>query len=111
MKNKTDSSPPEAPKATAGSLIFDLYKEWARPEEITALADRYAAGIGWGHAKEALYEVINREITPAREKYLALMKDPQKIDHILAQGAERARQRAREVLGRVRKAIGIQNHI
>jgi tryptophanyl-tRNA synthetase len=107
MKIKTDSSPPEAPKATEGSLIFDLYKEWATAEEIVALAHRYAAGIGWGHAKEALFEVLWRELTPARQKYEKLMADTQQIDQILQDGAHRARTRARMVMAKVRHSIGL----
>jgi tryptophanyl-tRNA synthetase len=107
MKIKTDSLPPEAPKATEGSLLFDLYKEFATPEETQSMAARYAAGTGWGHVKEALFEVINREIASKRERYLALMADTKQIDQLLVAGSEQARKRARTVLDRVRQAIGV----
>ena len=107
MKIKTDSLPPEAPKSVEGSLIFDLYKEFATPMEIEELRARYAQGIGWGHAKEALFQVTNRELKPLREKYDELMADRSQIDAILKMGAEQARSVARVTMQRVRKAIGI----
>ena len=107
MKIKTDSAPPEEPKSTEGSIIFDLYKEFATPEQIAELAKRYQSGIGWGHAKEALFEAMDAHITPMRERYSALMADKTELDFILAQGAERARLQARAVLKRIRSVAGM----
>lgn len=107
MKIKTDSSPPEAPKSTEGSLIFDLYKEWAQPEETAELADRYSKGIGWGHAKEALFQVINREVAQMRDTYNQLMAKPNEMDEILNEGATRARAKARPVMDRIRSKVGL----
>ena len=52
----TDSTPPEQPKDPEASTIFQIYKAVATPDEVRALADRYRSGIGWGDAKNALYE-------------------------------------------------------
>ncbi|WP_199177574.1 MULTISPECIES: tryptophan--tRNA ligase [unclassified Halobacteriovorax] len=111
MINKitTDSTPPEAPKNPDESLIFDIYKFFATSEEQVALAKRYQEGIGWGHAKLELFEVLNRELTPMREKYEALMADKSQIDAILAQGAAKIRPIAQENLRRIKKAIGVSN--
>ncbi len=111
MINKitTDSTPPEAPKNPDESLIFDIYKFFATSEEQVALAKRYQEGIGWGHAKLELFEVLNRELTPMREKYEALMADKSQIDTILAQGAAKIRPIAQENLRRIKKAIGVSN--
>lgn len=106
MKITTDSAPPEAPKSTEGSLIFDFYKHFASEQEVSALATRYATGIGWGEAKQALFEVIDRTFEEPRERYEALMAETSKIDKILRQGAEKARSRASVVLSRVKKAVG-----
>ena len=109
MINKitTDSTPPEEPKDPKDSLIFDIYKFFATKEEQDLLAKRYAEGIGWGHAKLELFEVVNRELAPAREKYNALMADKSQIDAILAQGAAKIRPIAQENLKRIKKAIGV----
>lgn len=111
MINKitTDSTPPEAPKNPDDSLIFDIYKFFATKEEQVALAKRYQEGIGWGHAKLELFEIVNRELSGAREKYDALMADKSQIDVILAEGAAKVRPIAQENLRRIKKAIGVSN--
>lgn len=107
MKIKTDSTPPEEPKSTDGSIIFDLYKEFASAAQIEELAKRYQTGIGWGHAKEALYEAMDAHISPMRERYHSLMSDKSELDQILADGAEKARLQARAVLKRIRSVVGM----
>jgi tryptophanyl-tRNA synthetase len=103
----TDSLPPEAPKDPDASTIFAIYKAVASPEEASALAERFRAGIGWGDAKKALLDRIEAEVGDARGRYEALMADTSKIDALLAKGAEKARTTARATLDRVRSAIGI----
>jgi tryptophanyl-tRNA synthetase len=103
----TDSSPPEAPKDPATSTVFQLYKLFATADETAALAARYAAGIGWGDAKAELHRVIDTHISPARERYDALMSDRAQVDALLADGAARARAIAGPVLARARKALGM----
>ncbi|MES2768171.1 MAG: tryptophan--tRNA ligase [Bdellovibrionota bacterium] len=107
MKIKTDSLPPEAPKSTNDSVIFTLYKEFANPTQIKDLAMKYETGIGWGDAKQLLFEAMDAHLAPMRDKYLALMSDKTELDSILAEGAERARLQARAVLKRVRQSIGM----
>lgn len=104
---KTDSTPPEAPKDPEASTIFQIYKAIASPDECNALAERYRTGIGWGDAKKALAERLEVELAAPRAKYDALMADTKKIDALLAEGAAKARVTARNVLERVRGAIGI----
>jgi tryptophanyl-tRNA synthetase len=103
----TDSSPPEAPKDPGTSSVFELYKQFASASEIEAMAARYRAGIGWGEAKGALFEVLEREVAGPRARYEELMADPGELDRILAEGARRARELARPVLERVRAGVGI----
>ena len=107
MKITTDSTPPEAPKDPAQSLIFDLYKEFASPEQIDALAKRYAAGIGWGEAKQALFEAILEYFKAKNLIYNELMQDRAKLDRILADGAARARALAQVTMKKTRAAIGV----
>jgi tryptophanyl-tRNA synthetase len=107
MRIVTDSTPPEAPKDPDTSSIFQIYKVIAKPDEIDALRARYASGIGWGDAKGALYDVLERELGGPRARYEELMANPARLDELLARGAARARPIARATLDRVRKAIGI----
>jgi tryptophanyl-tRNA synthetase len=103
----TDSTPPEVPKDPESSSIFQIYRAVASPERARELAARYRTGIGWGEAKAALFELLDAELGPARERYAALMADTARIDAILEDGAQRARAVARRTLDRVRAAIGV----
>lgn len=107
MKITTDSSPPEEPKDPKASQIFALYKLFANQDEVKALAERYQSGIGWGEAKQALFEVADRTFAEPRAKYNAFMNDKSQLDSILKDGAQQAREIAGQVLLRARKAIGI----
>lgn len=107
MKIKTDSSPPEVPKSTENSVIFTLYKEFATPTQVQELAGKYQTGIGWGEAKQLLFEAMDIHLTPMREKYNALISDKAQLDKILADGAAQARLQASSVLKRVRASIGM----
>ncbi|MBX6387724.1 MAG: tryptophan--tRNA ligase [Frankia sp.] len=105
---KSDSTPIEAPKDPDSSAAFQLFENFATPAEVADMRQRLlAGGTGWGELKNALFEVLNRQLTPLRERYLELMAPDSELDGLLAEGAERARQRARPVLAGVRRAIGI----
>ena len=109
MKIKTDSSAPEDPKDPSDSVIMDLYKQFASPEDVEALSAKYRAGIGWGEAKQCLFEAVDAELSPCRERYEHLMANTQEMDEILERGAQEARKVAVEVLGRVRSALGVRH--
>jgi tryptophanyl-tRNA synthetase len=103
----TDSTPPEAPKDPETSTIFQMFRAVATAEECGALAERYRTGIGWGDAKAALFEQLDRVLAEPRARYEALIAAPAEIDARLAEGAARVRPIARATLDRVRHAIGI----
>lgn len=105
MKIKTDSSAPEDPKDPEDSLVMDLYKLFAAPEQVEALAKRYREGIGWGEAKQELFEVVNNYLKEPREKYNELMDNREELDRILAQGADKAKELAAPVMARVRERM------
>lgn len=107
MQIETDSTPLEAPKDPDTCNVFKLYEIIASPEETQALRKKYEAGnFGYGHAKQALFELIKSEFDPMREQYQNYMNDRQKIDDALAKGAEKARIVADDVLGRLREKLG-----
>jgi len=103
----TDSTPPDVPKDPDNSTIFQIYRAVATADESAALAERFRAGIGWGEAKQQLFERLRAELDGSRDRFDALMAKPAYIDEVLAIGATRARTMARTVVDRVRAAIGI----
>jgi tryptophanyl-tRNA synthetase len=105
-KIKTDSTPPNEPKDPDTSNIFLLYKEFATPDQIEELRNRYLNGIGWGEAKQELFQVLITYLEEPRNKYNKLMAEPDKIDHILSAGAIKARAMAAPLLEKVKSKIG-----
>ncbi len=105
----TDSTPPGQAKNVAGSALFQIYQAFATEAETNALRQAYADGIGWGEAKQLVFERIDREIAPMRNAYLALLDDPAKIEAILRAGAARARQLATPFMNRLRDAVGLRD--
>lgn len=108
MSIKTDSTPVENPKNPDTCSIFTLFKLFANAEEQDALAARYrAGGMGYGEAKQALYEKAEVFFGPARERRAALAADLPYVQDVLAAGAKRAREKARAVLDRAKAACGV----
>ncbi len=107
MSIKSDSTPLEAPKELEGSLIGDLYKLFTTDSEFRDLSLRMKnGGMGWGHAKEELAQMINRELSAPREKYNEIRKDEKHLNSVLKEGLGRAREISEPVLQRVRRAVG-----
>ena len=106
----TDSRAPGEPKETEGSPVFQLYQAFAAPEETQAMRRAFAEGIAWGEAKAQLFERIDRELAPLRERYHALASDPAGIERVLRRGGERLRDElARPFLARLREAVGLRD--
>ncbi len=104
----TDSTPVEDPKDPDTSIPFQLLTHFADAEKVADVRERLeAGGMGWGDLKKELFEAVNTELGPKRERYEELMDSKTELDEILDSGLERARSRARRVLGDVRAAIGI----
>lgn len=108
MSIKTDSTPLEAPKNPETCAVFTLYKLFATPQQQEALAARYrAGGMGYGEAKQLLFEAAMEYFAPARARREQLAGKPEEVEHILRAGAAKARAKGREVLDRVRAACGL----
>lgn len=105
----TDSRAPGEPKETEGSALFQIYQAFASPEETAQLRKHYAEGIAWGEAKNLLFERIDREIAPMRERYEAMVNNPAEVERILLRGAEKARERSRPFIARLREAVGLRS--
>ena len=105
----TDSTPPGQPKAVEGSALFQIYQAFASLEETAALRQAYASGIAWGEAKNLLFERIELEVAPMRERYDALMANPANIEAILQAGAKKARATAMPLMQQLRSAVGLRS--
>ena len=108
MKIKTNSLEPGEPKETEGSTLFEIYRAFARQEEVEAMRLRFSEGIGWGDLKQELFEYLNEHLSSARDEYNRLIAAPDHIETILKDGAARAREIAVPFIGKVRDAVGIR---
>lgn len=104
----TDSRMPGEPKDTEGSALFQIFQAFADSEETDGLRRQFAEGIGWGDAKQVVFERIDRELAPLRARYEDLLGDPARIEGILHAGAEKARALSRPFIGRLRHAVGLR---
>ncbi len=107
MAIATDSTPLEEPKNPDTCNVFALYKLVASEEQIAEMRKNYeAGGFGYGHAKQALYEVLLEQFEEPRKKYDYYMNNLEELDKALEVGAEKARNVANEVIKRVRTKVG-----
>lgn len=106
-KIKTNSLEPGEPKQTEGCSLFQLYSAFANDAEIQEMRTAYAEGIGWGDAKNRVFEQLNAVLAEPRQRYTALLDDPAHIESVLKAGAERAREYATPFMERLRKAVGL----
>lgn len=105
----TDSRAPGEAKDTEGSALFQIYQAFASAEETATLAKAYADGMGWGDAKQVLFERIDREIAPMRAQYEELINHPAQVDAILLKGAAKARELATPFIKELRHAVGLRS--
>lgn len=107
MSIKTDSTPLEDPKDWKTCNCFALYKLLASDEAVDRMKINYEqGGYGYGHAKQALFELIIETFKEPRETYAYYMNNLTEIDKALAIGAEKAQVVANKVLNRVREKVG-----
>ncbi|HSP40094.1 MAG TPA: tryptophan--tRNA ligase, partial [Gillisia sp.] len=107
MGIQTDSTPLEEPKNTETCNVFALYKLLASPAQLEEMQQNYAGGnYGYGHAKQALYELLISKFSKERELYSYYMQHPEEIDAALEKGASKASEVANEVLKKVREKLG-----
>jgi tryptophanyl-tRNA synthetase len=108
MKIVTNSQEVSEAKVPETCNVFAIYKLFASQEQQNALAAKYrAGGMGWGEAKQELFETMNATIKPMRDIYDDLMADKLKIDKILALGAQKAREISSKKIAFLRREIGI----
>ena len=107
MSIVTDSKPLEAPKDPDACIVFNIYRLLATPDQTAEMRKNYLAGnYGYGHAKQALYELIVSRFEQERKLYNHFIQNPAEVYATLESGEERARAIGRSVLARVKEKLG-----
>ncbi|NCP60772.1 MAG: tryptophan--tRNA ligase [Flavobacteriales bacterium] len=107
MSIETDSTPLEEPKDWKTCNCFAIYSLLANDSQIETMKAHYEHGnYGYGHAKQALFELIVDKFAVQRERYNHFMNHLNEVDGALAIGAEKAKVVANNVLKRVREKVG-----
>ncbi|MGA0611999.1 tryptophan--tRNA ligase [Caldimonas sp. KR1-144] len=104
----TDSRLPGEPKEPEGTTLVTLYDAFATAEQRRAFRAALREGLGWGDAKQQLFELVESQIAPMRERYDALMAHPEEIEKTLQAGAAKARAVAQPFLAQLRNAVGLR---
>ena len=112
MKAVTDAGPtvPDSPKPEPIQNLFDMMQIVSTPDTWNHFNDLYnTCNIRYGDMKKQLAQDINIFCAPIRERILELQADTQTLDRIARQGAERARESARQTISEVRRIIGFRS--
>ncbi|WP_430387460.1 tryptophan--tRNA ligase [Dyella sp. 20L07] len=109
MRIVTDSRLPGEAKDPDSSSLFTIFRAFASEAESIAFRQALVDGIGWGEAKQVLFERIEVDVAPMRESYDALMARPAVIEEILQEGAKKARAIAAPKVAELRDAIGLRS--
>jgi len=103
----TDSREPGEPKDPDSSSLYAIYRAFAGDAESAAFRHELETGMGWGDAKQKLFERLDAEIAPLRAHYDSLMAHPDDIEDTLREGAKKARAIAAPRLEIMRRAVGL----
>ncbi len=106
-KIRTNLLEPGQPKDPDSSAVFQIWRAFASDEQTDAMRAEFANGIAWGEAKKRLFELVNAELAPARQRYEELMSTPRYVETVLQAGALRARQHSQPFIEKLRRAVGI----
>lgn len=99
---------PGEPKDPDSSAVFQIWQAFASPEQSREMRNEFARGIAWGEAKKRLFELVNKELAPARARYEELLDAPQEVEAVLQAGARRAREISQPFIAKLRRAVGIR---
>ncbi len=109
MRIVTDSRQPEDPKDPEEDNVFNIYRHFARPEDVQQMRRRYiAGGLAYSEVKQKLYELLEATFGESREKYYEYLADKEFLDAVMLKGAAKARAIGIPMLQRVREAIGVR---
>ncbi|MEJ1249132.1 tryptophan--tRNA ligase [Denitratimonas tolerans] len=107
----TDSRAPGEPKDPDSNALATLYQAFSEAEDTVAYRAALSAGLSWGEAKARLFQTIDAQVAPLRERYEALIARPADIEDILQAGATKARAVAAPLLEALREAVGLRSFL
>jgi tryptophanyl-tRNA synthetase len=104
----TDSRAPGEAKDPDAAHLFTLFRAFASEAQAAEMHAALRGGLAWGEAKQALFELLDGQLAPMRERYEALMAKPADIEATLQAGAAKARAIATPLLRELRAAVGLR---
>jgi len=105
----TDSRAPGEPKDPDQSHLFTLYQAFSTPAQGGEFRQALLEGLGWGEAKQRLFQLLDSQLGEARERYHQLIERPADLEDILLAGAQKARRTASPFLEQLREAVGLRS--
>ncbi len=107
----TDSTPPGEPKNPDASHLVTLFDAFASPEQMAKFRADLWDGLAWGEAKQRLFDLVEAELAPMRERYAAFIAHPEQLEDLLLAGADKARQQAKPFMAELRQAVGLRRMV
>ena len=105
----TDSKVPGEAKDPRSNALLDLYSAFTLPGPSLEFENNLYQGMGWGQAKEELFNLLEARLAPMRDAYHRHMSNPKLIEEILLDGAAKARTVAHPFLMELREAVGLRS--
>ncbi|MDF9775054.1 tryptophan--tRNA ligase [Pseudomonas baetica] len=107
----TDSRAPGEAKDPDNSHLFTLFQAFATPAQADEFRSELLQGLGWGEAKNRLFQLLDNELGESRERYQQLIERPADLEDILQVGAKKARSVATPFLHELREAVGLRSFV
>lgn len=107
----TDSRAPGEAKDPDNSHLFTLFQAFATPAQSDEFRSELLQGLGWGEAKNRLFQLLDNELGESRERYHQLIERPADLEDILQHGAKKARAVATPFLNELREAVGLRSFV
>ncbi|MEJ8863819.1 MULTISPECIES: tryptophan--tRNA ligase [Pseudomonas] len=107
----TDSRAPGEAKDPDNSHLFTLFQAFATPAQADEFRSELLQGLGWGEAKNRLFQLLDNELGESRERYNQLIERPADLEDILQHGAKKARAVATPFLYELREAVGLRSFV
>jgi tryptophanyl-tRNA synthetase len=107
----TDSRAPGEAKDPDNSHLFTLYQAFATQAQEEEFRGELLQGLGWGEAKNRLFQLLDGQLGEARERYHQLMSRPSDMEDLLLVGARKARAVAAPFLAELREAVGLRSFV
>lgn len=107
----TDSRAPGEAKDPDNSHLFTLFQAFATAAQADEFRSELLQGLGWGEAKNRLFQLLDNELGESRERYYQLIERPADLEDILQIGAKKARSVATPFLHELREAVGLRSFV